>query len=439
MIRKLLIIVAACVLLVAGALPDDVADAAWNKAVAAAKAGDRATWHAGMREAYTAWQGKTLASEDLLRAGAVSLETRKFAEAEKYLEQYRASGGANTALGLALLVRTKAELRNFDGADQAFSEFEALSAGKDTPYDLKRGVPASIEALYGAYMANIYRERGAQGMVQLKQIIDRVGDNAAGWIDPDQLHNYHSWYASFLADRGDVDGAIAFLTHTTYPIFKGNPVTEARTRDRILFIKLDRWIEREEYAAGLAELQATVESFKADNVSFRRVSNALKRFSLYNQPAPELDCDALVGATAPRSLAELRGSVVLLEFFWSGCHPCRESFPLIGKLAAHYKDKPFQVVGMTFLMGSITPFQGPTVKVKDRAEEIALLEKFHADFKLPWPLVVCDDRTNNTNYGEMGVPMTVIIDKKGIVRRITTGYDPTLQREFELIDRLLAE
>lgn len=427
------------VCIVAWSAPEDPFDTAWDKAVAAAKAGDRAARHAHMREALTALEGKTPSGEQLLRAGALSLETRKFADARTHLEAYLLGGGENSALATALMVRTLTELKDFAGAEKMFAAFNALKEGQDTPYDLKRGVPARMEALYGAYMTNLFQERPAESMGYLRQIIDAVGANGNKWLDPGELHNYHSWYASYLAEHKDPEAGIAFLTEKTYPIFKDDPVFEARTRDRILFIRIDRWVEKEDYAAGLKELQASVDSFKADDVTYRRVSNALKRFSLYNQPAPELDCDALIGAAEPTSLAAVRGKVVLLEFFWSGCHPCRESFPLIKKLAAHYADKDFQVIGMTFLMGSITPFQGPTVKVKDRAEELALLEKFHADFQLPWPLVVCDDRTNNTNYGEMGVPMTVIIDKKGTVRRITTGYDPTLAREFELIDRLLAE
>ncbi len=56
-----------------------------------------------------------------------------------------------------------------------------------------------------------------------------------------------------------------------------------------------------------------------------------------------------------------------------------------------------------------------------------------------WPVVVSRGKINNEAYGEMGVPMTVIIDKRGVIRRITTGYDPTLAKEIELIDKLLAE
>ena len=97
------------------------------------------------------------------------------------------------------------------------------------------------------------------------------------------------------------------------------------------------------------------------------------------------------------------------------------------------------MIGVTFFMGSVTPKEGKTTKVESDEEELALLEKFHKDFELSWPFVLTRDRINNEAYGEMGVPMVVIVDRKGVIRRITTGYDETLKTETDLINRLLAE
>jgi hypothetical protein len=97
------------------------------------------------------------------------------------------------------------------------------------------------------------------------------------------------------------------------------------------------------------------------------------------------------------------------------------------------------MIGVTFFMGSVTSKEGKTTKVDSEEEELALLDKFHKDFELTWPFILTRGSINNEAYGEMGVPMVVIVDRKGVIRRITTGYDETLKTETDLINRLLAE
>ncbi len=57
------------------------------------------------------------------------------------------------------------------------------------------------------------------------------------------------------------------------------------------------------------------------------------------QPAPEL---GLQGAT----LADMKGKVVLVDFWASWCGPCKQSFPFMNELQAKYKSQGLEVVGV---------------------------------------------------------------------------------------------
>jgi hypothetical protein len=83
-----------------------------------------------------------------------------------------------------------------------------------------------------------------------------------------------------------------------------------------------------------------------------------------------------------------------------------------------------QVIGVTRRLGTVVPHEGGSVKTPAFDEEMTLLVQYHKDFGMPWPFLVGEDDKTNVSYGEMGVPMTVIIDKKGVIRRIQQGYKP---------------
>ena len=111
-------------------------------------------------------------------------------------------------------------------------------------------------------------------------------------------------------------------------------------------------------------------------------------------------------------------------------------------MATDFANEDFQILGLTFLMGSVTSKQGVINRADTKEEQLALLKQFHSDFDINWPFVIATghkDRTNFDNYSEMGVPMIVIVDKKGIIRRIKTGHDPTMKAEIALLNRLLKE
>ena len=112
-------------------------------------------------------------------------------------------------------------------------------------------------------------------------------------------------------------------------------------------------------------------------------------------------------------LADLKGKVVLLNFWATWCAPCRMEIPWFVELQEKYRDKGFHVVG---------------VSVDDPPEA---LTPFARQFKINYPLVVGQDREDVQNaFGPIyAVPTTVIIGRGGKV--CVKHIGPVTKEQFE--------
>ena len=122
---------------------------------------------------------------------------------------------------------------------------------------------------------------------------------------------------------------------------------------------------------------------------------------LVGRPAPDFALNDLDGN--PVNLRDLRGKVVVLNFWATWCPPCRAEMPEIEAIHQQYKDKGVTVIGI------------------DIRETVAEVRDFIEDGGLSWTFVI--DRTGAVaaGYAVSAIPTSFFIDAAGIVRAIEVG------------------
>src|SRR5262249_47846036 len=166
----------------------------------------------------------------------------------------------------------------------------------------------------------------------------------------------------------------------------------------------------------------------------REIEAALKTLeSTGRNPAPELVVAEWIDQE-PVKLADLRGSVVLLDFWYQWCGPCRAAFPTLKGWSKKYRDKKLVVLGLTELQGAIG---GTRMTVP---EEMEFLRMFKRKYDLPYGFAIGNTRANQRQYGVSAFPTAVLIDRRGVVRHISIGYSEREMMELrEMIEKLLKE
>jgi len=136
----------------------------------------------------------------------------------------------------------------------------------------------------------------------------------------------------------------------------------------------------------------------------------------------------------PVKLADLRGQVVLLDFWAPWCGPCHYVFPKLQKWHENYKDKGLVILGLTNFFGQVNG------KRLSKEEELDYLSEFKKRNRLPYGFVVADSSANDANYGVFSIPMSFLIDRRGNVRFIAAGAgELEIAQLGKMIQKLLAE
>ena len=117
------------------------------------------------------------------------------------------------------------------------------------------------------------------------------------------------------------------------------------------------------------------------------------------QPAPDIALESPNGSTY--RLSDLKGQVVLLDFWASWCGPCRRANPHVVKAYNKYKDQGFTVYSVSL----------------DRPGQKSRWEQAIEQDGLVWPYHVSDLKYWNSApaavYGVRGIPRTFLIDREG--------------------------
>lgn len=122
------------------------------------------------------------------------------------------------------------------------------------------------------------------------------------------------------------------------------------------------------------------------------------------QPAPDFTLATLDGEEA--SLADYRGQPVLINFWASWCPPCRLEMPDLVRVYETHKDEGFVILAIDLT------FQ----------DTVSDVEAFVKEFGMTFPVLLdSDGAVTNERYRLLGLPMSVFVNREGIVTRVHIG------------------
>ena len=149
-------------------------------------------------------------------------------------------------------------------------------------------------------------------------------------------------------------------------------------------------------------------------------------------PAPEFTHSAASAwvNSPPLTLAELRGKVLLVDFWTFDCWNCYRSIPWLKALEERFESDAFTVIGV----------HTPEFDHEKRLENVlAKVQKF----ELTHPVMIDNDFSYWQAMGNRYWPAFYLIDKRGIVRKVYVGEthqgDSQARRIQNAVARLLAE
>lgn len=106
------------------------------------------------------------------------------------------------------------------------------------------------------------------------------------------------------------------------------------------------------------------------------------------------------------TLADLRGQVVMINFWASWCGPCRQEFPALDEMYRKYKPMGFTMVG---------------INVESEKSDA---ERFLGSRPVTFPILFDPQNAVSGSYGVKAMPTTVLVDRQGRLRWQHMAYQP---------------
>ncbi|HEY0544146.1 MAG TPA: TlpA disulfide reductase family protein [Pyrinomonadaceae bacterium] len=140
-----------------------------------------------------------------------------------------------------------------------------------------------------------------------------------------------------------------------------------------------------------------------------QVRDRARQVALVGELAPEIEIKDWINGEAA-TLAELRGRVVLLEFWATWCKPCQEMFPKLKELDETSRARGLEVIALT------RHYFARRDTASSEAGELELMRSIVEKHGLQFRVGVATSERTQDLYGATGMPTVALIDRAGVVR-----------------------
>ena len=327
---------------------------------------------------------------------------------------------------LAPVLEQKAKLEGKEGAEYTFYRWRYLPSADNYTEDK--------EMERTAYKAVVTHPLMADFLLSNNEAMTDVINGAARlkadtWVERGILDYIKSLLDLTLADESVFASMGVFNTAFTTERLSAGEKDEIRQKVLKQYTNL---LDNERYAKG--RRRARVEE------AIQYLQGPYATGTLVGNKAPGLDIIWISGGKE-KSLDDLKGKVVVLDFWATKCAPCVSIFPNMRKLEKRYAKYPVEIIGVTSIMGyHVDMKHGKTIKTEGKPDyEIELMQALMKDMEITWRVAFTEQNVMNMDYGVTSIPHIVILDTEGNVRYNGTDPFEAPYHKAEKIDALLKE
>ncbi len=177
-----------------------------------------------------------------------------------------------------------------------------------------------------------------------------------------------------------------------------------------------------ERVSQIMQASGTPPQKRAATSGYLQIRDRATQIALIGHEAPEISIKTWIKGGSVR-LEDLRGRVVLLEFWATWCKPCQEMFPKLKQFHEQEATRGLEIIAIT------RHYMAYGGTAESKQEELQLMNTTVTNHGVRFAVGVAEDESLQATYGAHGLPTAVLIDRRGVVRYAGPGgEDPGFER-----------
>ncbi len=264
----------------------------------------------------------------------------------------------------------------------------AESFNRDYPQDPRRWTAAAMMAESSSILVRMAETRKSRAEKLAAEALVADDINDSDW----EVAKGQQISAELGRVRGDEQADLTALRARLDELVARVPEAHSIAMLELQYVDLLKRSKPAQARAWLEQLAAS----PSERVA-RLASGQLRVEQIREEPA-QMRFTAIDGREV--NLAQMRGKVVLINFWATWCGPCVAELPNVQAVYSEYNKRGFEVVGISL----------------DRAGDLKKLEDFVAERKVPWPQFFEEEQERNRfadEYGVTSIPTALLLDQNG--------------------------